>query len=103
MTSAVSTERTAWAIPPAALTEWLTLAALLEEIGSVPCRTSDPEAWWPDRKQLDAPSTRLAVRGCWRCPAREACLVYAVAAKEREGVWGGTLPDERREMRQAAA
>jgi hypothetical protein len=32
----VSWERTAWAIPPNALTEWLTLAALVDEIGAVP-------------------------------------------------------------------
>jgi hypothetical protein len=55
------------------------------------------------RRELDAPSTRLAVAGCWRCPAREACLAYAVAADEREGVWGATLPEERRELRRDAA
>lgn len=90
-------------MPPAALTEWLALSALVDEVGTVPCRSGDPEAWWPDRKQLDAPATRAAVHGCWRCPARDACLAYAVAANEREGIWGGTLPGERREMRQTAA
>ncbi len=84
-------------------TEWLRLAAVLEEAGAVPCRQSDPEAWWPDRKQLDSPSTRTGVAGCWRCPAREACLAYAVAADEREGVWGATLPDERRGELQKAS
>ncbi|HKH83457.1 MAG TPA: hypothetical protein VKA25_07220 [Gemmatimonadales bacterium] len=28
---------------------------------------------------------------------------YALAADESEGIWAGTLPDERREMQQAAA
>ena len=69
----------------------------------MPCRTSDPDAWWPDRRQLDAPATRMAVHGCWRCPAREARLAYALAAGEREGVWGATLPDERREILRVAA
>ncbi len=47
MTEAVSVEQTPWAIPPEALTEWLGLAAALEEAGTVPCRTGDAEAWWP--------------------------------------------------------
>lgn len=34
-------------------------------------------------------------QGCWRCPARDPSLAYAVAAGEREGVWGGLLPDQR--------
>ena len=29
----------------------------------------------------------------------EACLSYAVAADERYGIWGGTLPEERRGIR----
>lgn len=64
-------ERNPWAIPPGALTEWLALAAVLEDAGTVPCRTSDTETWWPDKKDADAPSTRMAVRACWRCPARQ--------------------------------
>lgn len=44
----------------------------------------------------------MAVRACWR-PARVACLDYAVAADERFALWGGLLPDERREIRQAKA
>lgn len=98
-----STDVSAWAIPPKGLTKWLTLAAVIEEAGSVPCRESDAEAWWPDKRTADAPSTRMAVQGCWRCPAREACLAYAVAANEREGVWGGTLPAERRQAQRADA
>ncbi|GAA3172702.1 transcriptional regulator WhiB2 [Blastococcus jejuensis] len=97
MAALASADVPAWLIPPEALTEWRHLAVALEEAGTVPCRGSDPEAWWPDRKHLDAPSTRLAVHGCWRCPAREPCLAYAVAAGEREGVWGGMLPEERQE------
>ena len=77
-----------WVIPPGALAEWLALSALVHEAGAAPCRRSDPEAWWPDQKQLDTPSTRLAVRGYWRCPAQEACLAYAVAAGRAGGSVG---------------
>jgi WhiB family redox-sensing transcriptional regulator len=90
-------------IPERALPEWHALTTALEDTGTVPCRETDAEAWWPDRKDLDAPSTRLAVQGCWRCPARLPRLAYALAAGEREGVWSGLLPDERREMSQSAA
>ncbi len=92
----------AGADPAGALAEWRRLSVVLDDAGAVPCQT-DTEAWWPDGKELDAPSTRAAVRACWTCPARAACLDYAVAAGERAGVWGGLLPDERREMRRAAA
>ena len=37
-----------------------------------------------------------AVDACCACPAMDACLAYALAADERRGIWGGTLPDERR-------
>ena len=93
----------AWLIPPKALAEWLRLAAVLEEAGAVPCRESDAEAWWPDRKQLDGPAARMAVQACWRCPARVACEDYALSANESEGLWGGLTPDERRERRNLAA
>jgi hypothetical protein len=99
MTSGTSSDHAAWLLPVEARAEWLALTAILDDAGSVPCRTSDAEAWWPDKKTMDAPSTREAVRGCWRCPARDACLAYAVAADERFGIWGGLVPDERAEGR----
>jgi hypothetical protein len=45
---------------------------------------------------LDSPATLIALAAYGVCPARAACLTYAVAAGEREGVWGATLPDVRR-------
>ena len=32
---------------------------------------------------------------CARCPVREACLQFALAANEPYGVWGGLTADER--------
>lgn len=32
---------------------------------------------------------------CRRCPVRETCLGYALAAREPYGVWGGLTEDER--------
>ncbi len=103
MTDAVASDHKAWAIPPRALAEWLELCRQVEEIGAVPCRTSDPEAWWPARNEVSGLPARMAVAACWSCGAREACLEYAVAADEREGIWGATLPQERRGARRNVA
>ena len=32
---------------------------------------------------------------CGRCPVREACLAYALDARELWGIWGGLDPEER--------
>src|SRR4051794_9818804 len=98
-----SSDRAAWAIPAGALTAWLRLKALGDEIGAVPCRTSDPEAWWPDRSEVDGYEARAAIAACEACPARQPCLDYAIAADEPGGIWGGLLPAERRELVDPAA
>lgn len=35
---------------------------------------------------------------CGVCPVREACLEYAITAREKEGVWGGLTERERRRL-----
>lgn len=99
MAAVAPTAASAWAIPPQALAEWLTLAALVDEIGAIPCRTSDPEAWWPDKKEVGDLSARMALDACSVCSARDACLAYALAANEREGIWGGLTPADRIDLR----
>src|SRR4051812_21489124 len=95
MTAVQSVDGSPWAIPPEALPEWLRLAALVDEIGAVPCRTSDPEAWWPNRNAVDHPPARMAREACFGCEAKAACLDYALAADEPEGIWGGLTAQER--------
>jgi hypothetical protein len=87
-------------IPAAARDQWLALAQVLDEIDPVPCGIDDPEAWWPVRKPFGT-ATQRAIAACHGCPAQGACLSYALAADERFGIWGGTLPDDRRAMRWA--
>jgi Transcription factor WhiB len=87
-------------VPVVARGQWLALTRVLEELPPVPCQTGDKEAWWPDKRDLDSPATQGAVAGCRRCPAEGACLAYALAADERFGVWGGTLPEDRRRTRE---
>ncbi len=91
-----------WAIPPRAVSAWLALQVGLEEVGDVPCQnTNDVSAWWPDRRDLHSPATQKAVAACRSCPLRHPCADYAIAADERFGIWGATLPDERRLARLA--
>ena len=35
---------------------------------------------------------------CAGCVVREACLEYAITAREKQGVWGGLTERERRRM-----
>jgi hypothetical protein len=91
--------RDLWAVPAKAAAEWLTLHEVLETVGSVACQTTDAEAWWPDAKDVGAASAQMAVAACRACPAAGPCLAYALVADHRYGIWGATLPEERRAMR----
>jgi WhiB family redox-sensing transcriptional regulator len=35
---------------------------------------------------------------CEQCSVRLACLEYALASREKQGVWGGTTGKERRRL-----
>ena len=58
------------------------------------CRGVDPDVFYPasDEEAEEAKSI------CGVCPVREACLEYALANRERDGVWGGATERERRRM-----
>jgi WhiB family redox-sensing transcriptional regulator len=61
------------------------------------CRHQDPALWFPGRGQ----SFELAKAVCRACPAKAACLDWAMQSGERDGVWGGASPDERDRLRRA--
>lgn len=63
-----------------------------------PCQGSDPEAWFPIA-QRDMGSFRAAKKLCGICPARAACLEYALIANEQHGIWGGLTAKERNRLR----
>lgn len=58
------------------------------------CRGVDPDIFFPvsDEEAVQAKAI------CSECPVREACLEYALATRERDGVWGGATERERRRM-----
>jgi WhiB family transcriptional regulator, redox-sensing transcriptional regulator len=60
------------------------------------CREEDPELFFPLGSGLSASlQTTSAKAICRRCPVLEQCLRWAVAADLREGMCGGTTPQER--------
>lgn len=59
------------------------------------CAQTDPEIFFPEKGQ----STREAKLICGRCVVREQCLAYALEDRDLLGVWGGTAPRERNEIR----
>ncbi len=58
------------------------------------CKGIDPEVFYPisDEEADEAKSI------CAECPVRVACLEFALAARERDGVWGGATEKERRRI-----
>ena len=67
------------------------------------CAQADPDAWFPDRNQHEL--TQLAKRICARCAVRAQCLDYALSGADTwggiaAGIWGGTTPHERDQLRQ---
>lgn len=56
------------------------------------CRTSPlgPDAWFPERGEDRQPPAVAAQRTCVQeCPVAQECLLYALARRERYGIWGG--------------
>ncbi len=58
------------------------------------CRGLDPDIFYPVSD--DEADEAKAV--CGVCPVRQACLEYALANRERDGVWGGATERERRRI-----
>lgn len=66
------------------------------------CAQADPDAWFPEKGQRDLAAT--ATRICGRCPVRTQCLDYALSGADTwkgitTGIWGGTTPQERVQLR----
>lgn len=55
------------------------------------CAQVGGDAFFPETGE----SPRTAQRVCRACPVRAACLEYALATRQRSGVWGGLSRTER--------
>lgn len=51
-----------------------------------------PDLWYDDSHTEEA---RQICRGC---PVTQPCLVDALERGDHHGVWGGTVPDQRRQL-----
>ena len=58
------------------------------------CRGLDPAIFYPASDD-DADQAKSI---CAICPVREPCLEYALAHRERDGIWGGATEKERRRL-----
>ena len=58
------------------------------------CRGVDPDIFYPVSDDDSGEAKAL----CASCSVRQACLEYSLAAREREGVWGGLTERERRRI-----
>ena len=58
------------------------------------CRGVDPDVFYPvsDEEAEEAKDI------CAECSVRQPCLEYALANRERDGVWGGATERERRRI-----
>lgn len=58
------------------------------------CAQTDPELFFPESGE----STKLARSVCAACDVREQCLEYAIKNDEKDGIWGGLNPTERKRL-----
>lgn len=58
------------------------------------CRGVDPVIFHPANED-DAEEAKGI---CELCPVREPCLEYAIASREKDGIWGGMTTRERRRI-----
>jgi WhiB family transcriptional regulator, redox-sensing transcriptional regulator len=61
------------------------------------CRGLDVDIFYPVFEF--GPDVELAKAICGTCAVREACLEYAMATRQDDGVWGGLTDPERRRLR----
>ena len=59
------------------------------------CRGIDASVFFPDDEDDKA---EVAKQICHRCSVATPCLEYAIAVREKEGVWGGATERERRSI-----
>lgn len=75
----------------AATSDWRTRAA---------CRDTDPDLFFPVGTAGPAiAQVARAKQVCESCPARAACLDWAIEHHEKDGIWGGLEEAERHRER----
>lgn len=60
------------------------------------CKGKPTEWWFPDAERGDSGVYARGREVCVNCPVRGDCLQWAVDNHQRDGMWGGLSPNERR-------
>jgi WhiB family redox-sensing transcriptional regulator len=61
------------------------------------CQRSDPELFFPT-KDTSSDEIDDVKTICAECPVWDKCLDSALRLDERDGIWGGLTPHERRQL-----
>jgi WhiB family redox-sensing transcriptional regulator len=80
---------------PNEATEWSGMSSLIDPepwMQDASCAQVGGDAWFPEGR---GSHNEDAIKICGNCPAREACLEYALRTKQRHGIWGGLTPNQR--------
>ena len=85
--------------PVVGLAEFTALMSAVSPDATLPCNGGGAEEWWSDDPRLQ----RRAAELCLACSLVQACRAYSLAAGEIKGVWGGTTPAQRRQLRRRTA
>lgn len=57
------------------------------------------DPWYPRPGRIEQ-EARKAFETCSECPVRQICLDKAIERRERDGIFGGMTPQERKRERQ---
>ena len=66
------------------------------------CLNTDPDVFFPVAVGTAASKqVARALRICDGCTVRQQCLDFAMRSGEKDGIWGGTTPEDRVRARRA--
>ena len=66
------------------------------------CLNADPDLFFPVAVgNAVSKQVSRALRLCQECTVRQDCLDFAMQTGEKDGIWGGTTPEERIRARRA--
>ena len=65
--------------------------------GTQLCTTYSTDIFYPEEyEEENVAQAKTICNDCW---IKDKCLAYALGTNEKEGVWGGTTPIERKRIR----
>ena len=65
--------------------------------GTQLCTDYDTDIFFPEEyEDADVAQAKSICNDCW---IKDKCLSFAISTNEKEGVWGGTTPVERRRIK----